>query len=412
MQNALIDHFFRYLAISSQSDARNPALPSSEGQRTLAHVLGEELRALGLRDVKVNDQAIVTATLPATAGHENAPVIGFIAHLDTVDVNLSPDIRPQIIRAYAGGDICLNAAQDIWLRVAQYPEIENYIGEDVIVTDGTSVLGADNKAAIAAIMVALAAMLRDGLPHGEVRIAFVPDEEIGLLGAKALDLRDFPVDFAYTIDCCALGEMCFETFNAAHARIDITGVAAHPMSAKGVLVNPILVATDLIQLLDRLQTPENTSEREGYLWVNGISGNQSSATLELSIRDHDRDGFAAKKAYLQDLVSFIAKRYPRARISLDISDTYANIRDALNEDNRIAVEHLKTAMQQLGITPKPFAMRGGTDGSSLSARGIFTPNFFTGAHNFHSRCEFLPVNAFEKSCQMVITLCGLMAQEG
>lgn len=410
MRDALCEHFFRYLAISSQSDAANPALPSSEGQRTLAQLLASELQALGLQAVKMNDHAIVTACLPASPGQENAPAVGFIAHLDTVDVNLSPDIRPRIVRSYDGGDICLNEKEKIWLRVAEYPEINAYRGDDIIVTDGTSVLGADNKAAIAAIMVALHDIITHQRPHGAIHIAFVPDEEIGLRGAKALDLEDFPVDFAYTVDCCAIGELCFETFNAAHARIRIEGVAAHPMSAKGVLVNPVLVAVDLINQLDRLQTPENTENREGYIWANGISGNQSHATVELSIRDHDKAGFAAKKAYVRHIADTTALRHPRAHISVDITDTYANIADAVTPDNRIAIDYLFTAMQQLGITPKPFAMRGGTDGSSLSARGILTPNFFTGAHNFHSRCEFLPVSSFEKSCQTILALCGLIAQ--
>lgn len=407
MREALCDRFFRYVAISSQSDAANAALPSSEGQRTLALLLADELRALGLLDVQTNAQAITTARLPATPGHEAAPTIGFIAHLDTVDVNLSPDIHPHIVRGYAGGDICLNAEKDIWLRVAEHPEIENYIGDDILVGDGTSVLGADDKSAIASIMTALDIMQRERLPHGDVRIAFVPDEEIGLLGAKALDLKDFPVDYAYTLDCCAIGEMCYETFNAAHAHLRIEGVPAHPMSAKGVLVNPNLVAVDVAQMLDRLQTPENTADREGYIWLNGMSGNQSYATLDFSIRDHDRAGFAARKAYLQQVVEVVQARYPRSRLALTISDTYANIKDAVTDANRHAIDHIFVAMQNLGIEPRPFAMRGGTDGSELSARGVLTPNIFTGAHNFHSPCEFLPLRSFEKACEMVIELCRL-----
>ncbi|MDO4777767.1 MAG: peptidase T [Cardiobacteriaceae bacterium] len=407
MRQQLCDRFFRYVAVSSQSDAANGIVPSSEGQRTLSLLLADELRALGLVDVKTNAQAITTARLPATSGHEAAPTIGFIAHLDTVDVNLSPEIHPHIVRGYAGGDICLNAERDIWLRVAEHPEIERYIGDDIIVTDGTSVLGADDKSAIASIMTALDSMQREGIAHGEVRIAFVPDEEIGLRGAKVLDLADFPVDYAYTLDCCGIGELCYETFNAAHAHLHIDGVPAHPMSAKGVLVNPNLVAVDVANLLDRLQTPENTADREGYIWLNGMSGNQSYATLDFSIRDHDRGGFAAKKAYLQQVVDVVQARYPRAKLALTISDTYANIRDAVTDANRHAIDHIFTAMKNLGIEPQPFAMRGGTDGSELSARGVLTPNIFTGAHNFHSPCEFLPLRSFAKACEMVIELCRL-----
>ena len=411
MRQALCDHFFRYLAIPSQSDASVQTLPSTPGQYVLAQLLANELRALGLQAVQCTEQAIVTAVLPASPGHEHAPAIGFIAHLDTVDVNLSPVIRPQIVRAYAGGDICLNAEKGLWLRVSDHPEMEAYIGDDIIVSDGTSVLGADNKAAIAAIMVALAQLRAAQTAHGEVRIAFVPDEEIGLRGAKALDLKDFPVDFAYTIDCCALGELCYETFNAAHAEITIQGIPAHPMSAKGVLLNPILVAHDIASQFDRLQTPENTDNRDGYWWMTDINGNQSTACLGISIRDHDLARFAARKAYVAQVVETVRHKYPRAAIHLHIDDTYANIHDALRDDNRLAIDLLYSAMHELEITPRPFAMRGGTDGSSLSARGILTPNFFTGAHNFHSPCEFLPLSSFVQSCRMVLALCRLAAEQ-
>lgn len=411
MQPALIDAFLRYTQVESQSDAAQSALPSTSGQQRLAELLKTELEALGLVDIVLDNHATLTAKLPASAGFEHAPKVGFVAHLDTVDVNLNPEIRAWVLKNYAGGDICLNESKALWLKVAQYPEIERYIGDDILLSDGTSVLGADNKAAITSIMVGLATMIREQLPHPEIHVAFVPDEEIGLRGAKALDLARLPVDFAYTIDCCELGEYNVETFNAAHAQVRIEGVSAHPMSAKGVMVNPALVAVDFINNLDRLQTPENTSGTEGYLWVNGINSNQSYATLDISIRDHDKKRFEVRKVYLRQLTDFMQIRYPRARLSLEISDTYANILDAMTPDNQHALDHLLQAMQRLNITPKRFAMRGGTDGSSLSARGIFTPNFFTGAHNFHSNCEFLPLRSFEASCRTFITLCGLIAEQ-
>lgn len=412
-QEKLYEHFCRYVAISSQSDASATSVPSTEGQRTLAKQLTAELTALDLEKVHLDEQhAIVTALLPSNQSDKNLPAVGFIAHLDTVDVSLSPDIHPQRINNYDGKDICLNPEQQIYLRTSEHPEILAYQGDDIIVTDGTSVLGADNKAAIAAIMVAVDAMQRQNLPHGDVYICFVPDEEIGLRGAKTLDLSTFPVDFAYTIDCCGIGEVVYRTFNAATAIIEIQGVSAHPMSAKGVLLNPTLIAVDLINLLNRLETPENTENTEGYIWAHGINSNQSSATVELNIRDHDRHGFQAKKHYLEKMVELTRLRYPRASITLNISDTYSNIADAITAENRQAIDHLFTAMKNLDITPKDIAMRGGTDGSYLSSQGILTPNFFTGAHNFHSNCEFLPLKSFNASCQMVLELCQLITQSG
>ncbi|MXP65277.1 peptidase T [Roseomonas sp. M0104] len=401
----LVDRFFRYLAIPSQSDARATGLPSSPGQRRLAELLAEELAGLGLAKVHLDDNAIVTARLPGTV--PGAPRIGFVAHLDTVDVGLSPEIRPQMLR-FEGEDLLLNPARDIWLRVAEHPEILPYRGEEILFGDGTSVLGADNKAAIATIMTMLEALRAGEVPHGDIAVAFVPDEEIGLRGAKALDLARFPADFAYTIDSCARGEVVYETFNAASARIEITGVPAHPMSAKGVLVNPILLAMELVAQLDPLQRPEHTEGREGYWWFNGISGDQSAARLTASIRDFDARGFAERKRLLAEAAEQLQARHPRARIECRIEDTYGNIDAALGNDRR-CVDLIFRAMAERGIAPREIAMRGGTDGSALSARGLPTPNYFTGAHNFHSRFEFLPVSAFIDSLRVSLGICRLAA---
>lgn len=407
----LFEQFCRYVAISSQSDANATTIPSSSGQLKLARLLTEELLTLGLEKVHLNEEhAIVTALLPSNTNNPKTPKVGFIAHLDTVDVSLSPDIHPQRIHHYNGGDICLNAQQQIYLRTAEHPEILQYQGDDIIVTDGTSVLGPDNKAAIASIMVAIEEIKTHHLPHGDIYICFVPDEEIGLRGVKQLDLTTFPVDFAYTIDCCELGEVVYRTFNAATATIHIKGVSAHPMSAKGVLVNPTQIAVDIVNLLNRLETPENTAGTEGYIWPQAINSNQNTAVVELNIRDHHLNGFRAKKAYIAKMVELTQMRYPRAEITLSISDTYSNIEDAVTTENRQAIEHLFTAMQNLGIPPKDIAMRGGTDGAYLSSQGILTPNFFTGAHNFHSNCEFLPLKSFDASCQMIIELCQLITK--
>ena len=401
----LIGRFFRYLSVTSQSDAAATGLPSTPGQRRLAEMLAGELAELGAADIHLDAGSILTARLPGRV--PQAPCIGFVAHLDTVDVGLSPDVRPQR-RRFAGEDLLLDAASDTWLRVADHPEILPYAGEEILLGDGTSVLGADNKAAIAVVMTVLETLAREATPHGDIAVAFVPDEEIGLRGAKALDLARFPAAFAYTIDACERGELVAETFNAAGATIEITGVTAHPMAAKGVLVNPILVATELIGLFDPRQTPEHTEGREGYWWFNGIRGDQSRARLDVAIRDFDAAGFAARKRELVEAVETVRARHPAARVDLRIADSYANIGGSLGEDRR-CLDLLDRAFDALGIAPKVVAMRGGTDGSALSARGIPTPNYFTGALNFHSRFEFLPVSAFVDSFRVTETLCRLAA---
>lgn len=400
----LTQRFFRYLAITSQSDPRATTLPTTPGQHQMARALADELRQFGLDDIVVDEHATVTAVKKGTV--PGAPRIGFITHIDTVDVGLSPDIHPQILR-FTGEDLCLNPEQQIWLRVDEHPEILAYRDEEIIFSDGTSVLGADNKAAVTVVMTLLENLTAEH-KHGDIVVAFVPDEEVGLRGAKALDLSRFAVDFAWTIDCCELGEIVYENFNAASAEIRFTGVTAHPMSAKGVLVNPLLMATDFMSYFDRQQTPEHTAGREGYVWFNGIHGDQNSTRLQANIRDFDLDSFNRRKQQIGEAAEKIAAQYPTARIEFTISDTYSNISNAIGEDRR-AIDLMFTAMESLGITPKPTPMRGGTDGAALSAKGLLTPNFFTGAHNFHSKFEFLPLRAFEASYLTALQLCLLAA---
>ncbi|HDT2541674.1 peptidase T [Klebsiella sp. 141196] len=400
----LTQRFFRYLAITSQSDPRATTLPTTPGQHQMAQALADELRQFGLDDIVVDEHATVTAVKKGTV--PGAPRIGFITHIDTVDVGLSPDIHPQILR-FTGEDLCLNSEQQIWLRVDEHPEILAYRDEEIIFSDGTSVLGADNKAAVTVVMTLLENLTAEH-KHGDIVVAFVPDEEVGLRGAKALDLSRFAVDFAWTIDCCELGEIVYENFNAASAEIRFTGVTAHPMSAKGVLVNPLLMATDFMSYFDRQQTPEHTAGREGYVWFNGIHGDQNSTRLQANIRDFDLDSFNRRKQQIGEAAEKIAAQYPTARVEFTISDTYSNISNAIGEDRR-AIDLMFTAMESLGITPKPTPMRGGTDGAALSAKGLLTPNFFTGAHNFHSKFEFLPLRAFEASYLTALQLCLLAA---
>ncbi|MEL0553169.1 MULTISPECIES: peptidase T [Raoultella] len=405
LASQLTQRFFRYLAISSQSDARATTLPTTPGQHDMARELADELQRLGLDDIVIDEHATVTAVKKGNV--PGAPRIGFITHIDTVDVGLSPDIHPQILR-FSGEDLCLNSEKDIWLRVSEHPEILAYPNEEIIFSDGTSVLGADNKSAVTVVMTVLENLTADHR-HGDIVVAFVPDEEVGLRGAKALDLSRFAVDFAWTIDCCELGEIVYENFNAAAAEIRFTGVTAHPMSAKGVLVNPLLMAADYISHFDRQQTPEHTAGREGYVWFNGIQGDQNRTLLQASIRDFDRDSFLRRKQQIGEVAEIIAARYPTANVEFSISDTYSNISNAIGDDRR-AIDLMFEAMESIGVTPKPTPMRGGTDGAALSAKGLLTPNFFTGAHNFHSKFEFLPLRAFEASYQTAMQLCLLAAR--
>lgn len=402
-----IDSFFKYSSIPSQSNASSKTLPSSEGQMKLAKVLAEDLKALGLINVVVNDNSIVTALLPKNK--DNIHSIGFVAHLDTVDIGLTGDVHAQILK-FEGNDLCLNKEKNIMFKVSEHPEIKNYINNDIIFSDGTSVLGADNKAAISTIMSALKYIKDNNIEHGDIYIAFVPDEEIGLLGSKQLDLNVFKPDFAYTIDSCEIGEVVYETFNAGSASIEIEGVTAHPMSAKGVLVNPILIAIDIANEFDRKQTPECTEKKEGYIWVQGISGNQRNASLKLNIRDHNKKLYEEKKAKIREAVEKYQKLEPRAKIELTIEDVYGNIADSVKDD-KFPIDVIYEAMKDLNIEAKTLSMRGGTDGSALSVKGLLTPNYFTGAHNFHSIYEFLPIPSFHKSLETTLEIIRIISSK-
>lgn len=411
MQEKLLERFLLYAAVSSQSNAANPNVPSSEGQRELAELLKKDLAELGLVDLEISEYSVLTGKLPAYLPEgcsKEVPAVGWCAHLDTIDINMFPEIHPQVVKNYQGGDVCLNKEKDIWIRTSEHPELEKYIGEDIVFSDGTSVLGADNKAAIANIMVALETLVKEKRYHGDIYVAFVPDEEIGLRGSKKMDFSKFPVKFAYTIDCCELGEVVYQTFNAGTAIVKIKGVSAHPMSAKGVLINPTLLAVDLVNMFDRTQTPECTEGTEGYIWVKSIVSNDTYATVTLDIRDHNKKRYEERKAEIAANAEKLQAMYPRAEVTCTMSDTYGNINDAVTEDNKYCIDYIYTAMDKLGIKPITLAMRGGTDGSFISTKGILTPNYFTAGHNFHSNCEFLPLGAMEKSCRLTLELIDLI----
>ncbi len=413
LKKRLEQRFYRYSAIPSQSDPTNETVPSTVGQWEMARLLKDDLAELDVVGLKISESGVVYGHLPArlSEGHKPVPRVGWCCHMDTVDVHLNPDVHPLTIRDYQGGDICQNQEKQIYIKVDEHPELNDYIGQDIIVSDGTSVLGADNKAAISNVMTALEILKENpDMEHGEIYIAFVPDEETGLRGSKSMDFSEFPVDFAYTIDCCEQGEVVYQTFNAGEAVLKIKGVSAHPMSSKNNLVNPVMVAMDYINLLDRAETPEHTEDTEGYLWVTDIHCDSLDGMVMIDIRDHNLAKYNAKKEFLRKALEITQLKHPKAKLSLEMKDIYGNIYDALTEDNKVCIDYIYEALEELGIEPKTKAMRGGTDGSFISTKGIPTPNYFTGALNFHASCEFLPMDAFENSAKLTLKLIELIAR--
>ena len=401
IEEALLRRFLRYSTIPSESKAGVSTVPSSVGQRKLAELLLSELEEMGATDIHLSQNSVLTARFPGNV--EGRKTIGWICHLDTVDVSLSPVVHPMLVENYQGQDIVREKGKTITL--SDRPELRDHIGKDILFSDGSSVLGADDKAAIAIVMEALDTLRHDdNLSHGDIIVAFVPDEEVGLKGAKAMDLSRFPVDWAYTIDCCRKGEVVWETFNAGEAEVTFEGITAHPMSSKGVLVNPILMANDFLSLFSRDETPENTEGKEGFIYAKGIEGGARVCSLRLLIRDHSREKYEEKKNTIRKNAEKIRELYPRGKVEVTISDTYGNILDAVTEDNRIAIHNLKEALKANGIEEIPLSMRGGTDGSFISTKGILVPNYFTGALNFHSSEEFWPLEDGKASYLVTLSL--------
>ena len=398
-QTNLLNRFLKYSSIPSQSKEGVAEVPSTLGQFILAKELKKELEEMGLDSINLSSYGVLTARLK---GNGDYPKIGWICHLDTADISLSEVVHPILVENYLEEEIKQKNGKRITTETN--PELKKHIGKDILFSDGTSVLGADDKAAISIVMEAISIIIENSLEHGDIYLAFTPDEEVGLKGAKALDLSLFPVDWAYTIDCQEKGEVVWETFNAGKATVKIEGVSAHPMSSKGVLVNPILVATEIISLLPEKQRPENTGGKEGFIWIKEIKGDSSNAELSILIRDHDKAKYEKKKTIIEEAVHVAMDFNPRAKLTLEIEDTYSNLIESMNDKNRIAVDNLRSALKLNGIEEKPIAMRGGTDGSFISTKGIFVPNYFTGASNFHSTSEFWPLEDGEASLKVTLSL--------
>lgn len=401
----IVNRFLKYVSFDTQSDEASSSTPSTEKQFRLAEYLVEELRAVGLEEVEMDTQGYVYATLPSNVEHA-VPTIGFIAHIDTSPDASGANVQPRIVQNYDGTDIVLDAEAGIVTAVEKFPELLRHVGEDLIVTDGHTLLGADDKAGIAEIVSAMAYLVQHPeVKHGRVRVAFNPDEEIGR-GAHQFDVERFGCEWAYTMDGGEVGELEFENFNAASARIDITGVSVHPGFAKDKMVNAARLATELVQKMPAAEVPEATTGYEGFFHLTGLSGSVERATLNFIIRDHDRERFEARKAMLRGLVQGMNLKYGYEAIALQLDDTYYNMREKVEPVMHI-IDIAREAMEAAGVEPQIKAIRGGTDGAQLSFMGLPCPNVFAGGLNFHGPHEFLPIPNLKKACEVVINIVRL-----
>lgn len=403
-----LERFLRYVRIDTQSATDAECYPSTAKQLNLARVLVEELNALGMADVRLDEYGYVTATLPANI-QTTAPVVGFLAHMDTSPAASGENVKPRVIENYNGQDIVLNPEKNIILSPRDFPTLLHQKGNNLVVTDGTTLLGADDKAGIAAILGAMAYLIdHPEIPHGKIRVGFTPDEEVGE-GVKYFDVPAFRADFAYTIDGGTVGEFSYETFNAAAAKIKINGRSVHPGSAKGRLKSAIQIAIDFHNLLPVFDRAEHTELREGFIHLTDMAGEAESARINYIIRDHDEAAFERRKQQVRQAADFINQRYGDGTLELDIHDQYYNMRKMIEAKPEI-IEIARKAYRAVGYEPVEEAVRGGTDGSRLSFMGLPTPNIFTGGHNGHGRFEYLSVEGLEKATEVAINISKLVGE--
>ena len=403
----VVDRFLNYVKFDTQSDELTNLTPSTPGQMIFAQHLEKELQELGLTEISLDDNGYLMATLP-TNTDKDVPTIGFIAHLDTSPDMSGRHVKPRIVEKYAGGDITLNSEENVVLSPSQFPELNDYVGHDLIVTDGNTLLGADDKAGIAEIIAAVDYLKNHPeIKHGKIRIAFNPDEEIGQ-GAHKFDVKHFDADWAYTMDGGAIGELEFENFNAAVAKVTFKGLNVHPGYAKHKMLNSIRVANQYAIMLPRWETPEHTENYEGFYHLIGFEGSVEKTVLTYIIRDHDRDRFERRKRELEHLTRKVNCEFPGCA-SIEIKDQYYNMREKIEPVMHIIDTAIK-AMENVGVTPKVQPIRGGTDGAQLSFKGLPCPNIFAGGLNFHGRYEFVPISSMEKATEVIVEICRLVAQ--
>lgn len=396
----ITERFLKYVGFDTQSSEESESTPSTEKQWAFAQYLRDELMAIGLEDVELDEHAYLYATLPANSDLD-VPTVGFISHMDTSPDCSGADVKPRIVTDYDGGDIVLS--EGIVSSPSKFPELKDHVGEDIIVTDGHTLLGADDKAGIAEIVQAMVYLMEHPeIKHGKVRVGFNPDEEIGM-GAHKFDVEKFGCDFAYTMDGSEVGEIEFENFNAASAKIRINGVSVHPGYSKGKMINAGRVATELVQLLPQNETPETTEGYEGFFHLTGIQGGCESASLSFIIRDHDKTKFEQRKQTMTSVVETINRKYGDGVAVLELKDQYYNMREMV-EPKMYIIDIAKKAIEEAGMVPKIVAIRGGTDGAQLSFKGLPCPNLFAGGINFHGPFEFCPVQSMEKAMMTVVNI--------
>ena len=392
------ERFLKYVSFDTMSDEFSETCPSSAKQKLLGAALVEEMKEIGIQDAYMDAHGYIYGTVP---GDPRLPTIGLIAHMDT-----SPDASGENIKAktvlYHGGDVCLNEEKDIWLRVKDYPNLANHVGKHLIVTDGTTLLGADDKAGIAEIMTAAEYFLTARISHAPLRIAFTPDEEIGR-GADLFNVKDFAADYAYTADGGPVGEIEFENFNAASAKVEIAGRNIHPGSAKNKMINSQLIAMEYNGLLPAHQRPESTEGYEGFIHLTDMEGEVEKSTLRYIIRDHDMEKFQAKKAIMETATAFINQKHGEGTVKLTIRDSYFNMREKI-EPCMYVVERAMKAMKNVGMNPVAVPIRGGTDGARLSYMGLPCPNLCTGGENYHGRFEYIPVEDMDLCTRMLVEI--------
>ena len=404
MYDTLKDRLLRYVKFETRSDEKSETIPSTPTQLEFAKILAKELEEIGMENVYVNDACFVNATLPGNVD-KDVPVIGFIAHMDTADFNAT-NVNPKIVENYDGKDIVLNEAKDIVLSVEEFPNLKNYVGKTVITTDGTTLLGADDKAGIVEIIEAMKYLIEHPeIKHGTVKVAFGPDEEIGR-GADNFNVEEFGADFAYTMDGGPVGELEYESFNAAGAVFKIRGKSVHPGTAKGKLINASLIAAEVVNSFPADEVPEKTEGYEGFYFLDKINANCEEAELSYILRDHDREKFEIKKKFTANVAKKINEKYGKELVSVEIKDQYYNMGEII-KDHMNVVEIAKKAMENLGVKPVIEPIRGGTDGSKISFMGLPTPNIFAGGENFHGKYEFVALESMILATDVIVEIVKL-----
>lgn len=405
----IINRFIEYVKIDTQSDPESLETPSTKKQWIFANKLAEELRQIGMQDVEIDKNSYIMATLPANIAHE-VPVIGFVSHFDTSPDFTGTNVNPQVIENYDGNDIILNKELNIVLSPDYFEDLVQYKGQTLITTDGTTLLGADDKAGITEIVSAMEYLINNPqIPHGKIRVGFTPDEEIGR-GAHKFDVEKFGAEWAYTMDGSQVGELEFENFNAASANVTIKGKMVHPGYAKNKMINSIYIAQDFINSLPRFETPEHTEDRQGFFHLSDIHGDVEETKLKYIIRDHDKDHFEARKKMIRDLVIELNSQYDKEIIEIEIKDQYSNMREKIEPVMHI-VDIAEEAMKSVDVIPIIKPIRGGTDGAQLSYMGLPCPNIFAGGHNFHGRYEYVPVESIQKAVAVIVKIAEITAEK-